>query len=70
MNVQEAARRYGVSRAKLHRLLRLRHLGLPTADQRKAHREGWDHYLARLVVVAAGGDPGPDPWAADAQGGG
>ena len=22
---------------------------------------GWIHYLARLGVAAAGGDPGPDP---------
>jgi uncharacterized protein YndB with AHSA1/START domain len=24
-------------------------------------RHGWEHYLDRLVVVAEGGDPGPDP---------
>jgi uncharacterized protein YndB with AHSA1/START domain len=41
-------------------IVRLRHLGLP-GDQRDAHSEGWDHYLARLVVAGAGGDPGPDP---------
>jgi hypothetical protein len=26
------------------------------------HRGGWEHYLDRLVVAAADGDPGPDPW--------
>jgi len=28
-----------------------------------SHAEGWDHFLDRLVVAAAGRDPGPDPWA-------
>ena len=40
----------------------LRHSGLPT-DQQGPHREGWEHYLARLVTAAQGGDAGPDPWA-------
>lgn len=44
-------------------LVRLRHLGLTTAEQRELHTVGWDHFLQRLVVVAGGGDPGPDPWA-------
>jgi uncharacterized protein YndB with AHSA1/START domain len=26
------------------------------------HRTGWDHYLPRLALIAAGRDPGPDPW--------
>jgi uncharacterized protein YndB with AHSA1/START domain len=26
------------------------------------HEAGWEHYLARLAIVSAGGDPGPDPW--------
>jgi HipA-like kinase len=26
------------------------------------HAHGWEHYLARLAVTAAGGDPGRDPW--------
>lgn len=26
------------------------------------HRVGWEHYLARLGLAAAGADPGPDPW--------
>jgi uncharacterized protein YndB with AHSA1/START domain len=37
------------------------HSGLPP-DQVPGHTEGWNHYLARLVVAASGGDPGPDPW--------
>ena len=43
-------------------LLRLVHRGL-TGDQRGKHEEGWPHYLARLQIVAGGGDPGPDPFA-------
>lgn len=41
-------------------LLRVVHRGLPD-DAVDDHGGGWDHYLARLAVVAAGGDPGPDP---------
>ena len=43
-------------------LLRFTHSGLPTAEQCAGHAEGWAHYLDRLVEVAAGRDPGPDPW--------
>jgi uncharacterized protein YndB with AHSA1/START domain len=39
------------------------HRGLPPGPA-EAHVEGWDHFLPRLVTVAAGGDAGPDPWAA------
>jgi uncharacterized protein YndB with AHSA1/START domain len=39
--------------------LRLRHSGLPD-DAVEMHIHGWDHYLARLAIVAAGGDAGPD----------
>ena len=39
--------------------LRFRHLGLP-ADAISDHTAGWTHYLGRLAVAAAGGDPGPD----------
>jgi uncharacterized protein YndB with AHSA1/START domain len=42
-------------------LLRMTHSGLPDAEIRAAHEQGWAHYLARLAVAAAGGDPGPDP---------
>jgi uncharacterized protein YndB with AHSA1/START domain len=40
-------------------LLRLVHSGLPlpTLDM---HRDGWNHYLDRLRIRAAGDDPGPD----------
>ncbi|HTV45068.1 MAG TPA: SRPBCC family protein [Stellaceae bacterium] len=43
-------------------LLRLTHSGLPNAEQCAGHAEGWSHYLGRLTEVAAGHDPGPDPW--------
>jgi uncharacterized protein YndB with AHSA1/START domain len=39
------------------------HAGLPAPEARQ-HRLGWSHFLERLVIAAAGGDPGPDPWAA------
>jgi hypothetical protein len=41
-------------------LLTLVHRGLPLPAL-DAHREGWNHYIDRLTVRAAGGDPGPDP---------
>ena len=34
------------------------------ASRPSRHAQGWDHYLERLAVAAAGGDPGPDPWLA------
>jgi uncharacterized protein YndB with AHSA1/START domain len=39
--------------------VRLVHSGLP-ADAVADHTDGWQHYLDRLAVRAAGGDPGPD----------
>ena len=39
--------------------VRLTHRGLPE-DAIGDHTGGWDHYLARLTVVAQGGDAGPD----------
>jgi uncharacterized protein YndB with AHSA1/START domain len=42
--------------------LRLTHTGLPSAEQCAGHAEGWAHYLGRLAEVAAGRDPGADPW--------
>ena len=39
--------------------VRIRHLGLPD-DAVADHAEGWSHYSERLMVAAAGGDPGPD----------
>jgi uncharacterized protein YndB with AHSA1/START domain len=41
-------------------LLRMTHSGLPNAAQCAAHDKGWAHYLARLAVAAAGGNPGID----------
>ncbi len=41
-------------------IVRLRHLGLPDADAVARHRTGWTHYVERLAVAGAGGDPGPD----------
>jgi uncharacterized protein YndB with AHSA1/START domain len=43
-------------------LLRLTHHGLPEV-MRDRHEFGWSHYLGRLKIVTAGGDPGPDPYA-------
>ena len=44
-------------------LVRLRHSGL-IGDAVQGHTEGWEHYLPRLAIAAAGGDAGPDPWVA------
>jgi len=41
-------------------LLRMTHSGLPNAEQRAKHGEGWKHYVGRLAIAAAGGNPGPD----------
>ena len=40
-------------------IVRLTHRGLP-ASERAIHLVGWETYLPRLAIVAAGGDPGPD----------
>jgi uncharacterized protein YndB with AHSA1/START domain len=42
-------------------LLCMTHSGLPDAEACASHEKGWTHYLGRLAVAAAGGDPGPDP---------
>jgi uncharacterized protein YndB with AHSA1/START domain len=42
--------------------LRFVHRDLPNAEALASHAEGWDHYLDRLEIAAAGGDPGEDPW--------
>lgn len=42
--------------------LRVVHSGLGEPAAR-AHSAGWGHYLSRLATLAAGADPGPDPWA-------
>jgi uncharacterized protein YndB with AHSA1/START domain len=42
--------------------VRLEHSGLVPAEAKK-HAVGWSHFIERLGIAAAGGDPGPDPWA-------
>jgi uncharacterized protein YndB with AHSA1/START domain len=42
--------------------LRFSHRGLPNAEASQSHAHGWDHYLERLAIAGAGGDPGADPW--------
>ena len=41
--------------------LRLVHRNLPP-EQAAMHGTGWNHFLPRLTLAAAGTDPGPDPW--------
>jgi uncharacterized protein YndB with AHSA1/START domain len=41
-------------------VLQLVHRDLPP-EEVAGHGLGWDHYLPRLAVVGAGGDPGADP---------
>jgi uncharacterized protein YndB with AHSA1/START domain len=49
--------------------VRLVHRGLMTTAMREQHSHGWQHYLARLSVAAAGGEPGTDPNAQSTSGG-
>jgi uncharacterized protein YndB with AHSA1/START domain len=42
-------------------LLHFNHRGLPSDEEREQHAHGWGHFLPRLGIAAAGGDPGPDP---------
>jgi uncharacterized protein YndB with AHSA1/START domain len=42
--------------------LRLIHSDLPSVASAEHHSQGWHHYVERLTAVAAGGDPGADPW--------
>ena len=42
--------------------LRFVHRDLPSAEAVQSHTHGWDHYLERLGIAAAGGDAGRDPW--------
>ncbi len=41
-------------------LLRMTHSGLPDAAHQENHGKGWTHYLGRLAIAAAGGNPGVD----------
>jgi uncharacterized protein YndB with AHSA1/START domain len=43
-------------------LVRLVHRHLPSDDAKRAHDDGWQHYLARLKMASEGRDPGPDPY--------
>lgn len=43
--------------------LRLIHRDLPSAESAEKHGHGWRHYLDRLALAGAGGDPGPDEFA-------
>jgi uncharacterized protein YndB with AHSA1/START domain len=44
-------------------IVRLVHSELPE-EAVEVHEAGWEHYLERLGLAAAGGDPGPDEWLA------
>jgi uncharacterized protein YndB with AHSA1/START domain len=46
--------------------LRFVHRNLPSAEAVASHAQGWDHYLPRLELAAAGKDPGADPWVTQA----
>lgn len=46
--------------------LRFVHRDLPSAEAVASHAHGWDHYLPRLEIAAAGGNPGEDPWVTEA----
>src|SRR5882757_184724 len=46
-------------------IVHLTHRRLPTRAV-PLHTGGWQHYLPRLAIAAAGGDPGADPWEAGA----
>jgi len=43
-------------------MLRFTHRDLPTAKSAESHTVGWEHYLGRLTIAAAGGDADRDPW--------
>ena len=44
------------------------HSGIPEPAA-PVHAQGWDHFLPRLAIAAAGGDPGPDPYVDHPEGG-
>jgi uncharacterized protein YndB with AHSA1/START domain len=41
---------------------------LPSAEAVVSHKHGWDHYLPRLELAAAGKDPGADEWVTNPPG--
>ncbi len=42
-------------------LVRFSH-NLSAVEMATQHAQGWDHYLTRLQIAAAGGEAGVDPW--------
>jgi uncharacterized protein YndB with AHSA1/START domain len=42
-------------------VVRVVHSGLPSPESAEAHGQGWDEYMPRLAIAAAGGEPGEDP---------
>jgi uncharacterized protein YndB with AHSA1/START domain len=62
MGVPPAATKVEIDLAPKERgtLLSFVHSGLPEPAI-GPHTDGWTHYLGRLAIAAAGGDPGPDP---------
>jgi uncharacterized protein YndB with AHSA1/START domain len=42
-------------------VVRLVHSGLPSPESAEAHGHGWDEYMPRLAIAAAGGEAGEDP---------
>jgi uncharacterized protein YndB with AHSA1/START domain len=48
-------------------LVELIHRDLPETEAER-HAVGWAHFLERLTIAGAGGDPGRDPWAAGPPG--
>ncbi len=41
-------------------VVQLTHRDLPSQELADGHGLGWTHYLGRLAIAAAGGDPGVD----------
>jgi uncharacterized protein YndB with AHSA1/START domain len=62
MDIPPGATRIEIDLAPRERgtLLTFVHSGLPEPAV-GPHTDGWTHYLGRLAIAAAGGDPGPDP---------
>jgi uncharacterized protein YndB with AHSA1/START domain len=62
MDIPPGATRIEIDLAPKERgtLLTFVHSGLPQPAV-GPHTDGWTHYLGRLAIAAAGGDPGPDP---------
>jgi uncharacterized protein YndB with AHSA1/START domain len=46
--------------------LRFLHKDLPNDEAVSSHAHGWDHYLPRLELAAAGKNPGADEWVTNA----